>query len=656
MRRLIVLFLILTNSQLFAQVKLARLFSDHVVLQRQKPIPVWGWAKPGEKIKVILANQTQNTKADPTGKWMVKFTPLEAGGPYTLTVTAKSGNANVSDILIGEVWLCSGQSNMEWSVAQANNFTEEKKNADFPQIRHFKVEHEVSLAPEKDLTKGEWKLASSETVGGFSAIGFFFARELYQKLNVPIGILHSSWGGSQIEGWISKEAMLGNEELKSYAQNLPKTWTEADDIMDRKLRKQIFGNVSVIPTKEDELAYVKNGYEAIKGIKTNDPLGQWDWKGLMGFRGQGYMARQVDVPEDMTGKATTLSLAENDGPVEIYINGKLVSNETVKGMRKLTLPANTWKAGTNDLVLKVGNMVGMSWFGPGLIGKAADLYLEEGAQKIPLVTNWKLIPSFAEKHEFAHLMNNVGTSIYNAMIVPLIPFGIRGALWYQGESNAGRAYQYRQSFPLMINDWRKVWSLNGQPDDFSFYWVQLSSFGGDADSNKGSGWAELREAQNMTLSLPKTGMAVTTDIGNPKDIHPTNKQDVAHRLATNALKADYGQDIVYSSPIFDNAKFDNNKAVVSFKYSEGGLMVKDKYGYLKGFEIAGEDKVFYYAKAEIEGNNVVITNPNVTKPVAVRYAWTDAPEDANLYNKEGFPASSFRTDTWPGITINNKFE
>ena len=245
MRRLIVLILILTNSQLFAQVKLARLFSDHVVLQRQKPIPVWGWAHPGEKVKVVLASQTQNTKADPTGKWMVKFTPLEAGGPYTLAVTAKSGNANVSDILIGEVWLCSGQSNMEWSVAQANNFTEEKKNADFPQIRHFKVEHEVSLAPEKDLTKGEWKIASSETVGGFSAIGFFFARELYQKLNVPIGILHSSWGGSQIEGWISKEAMLGNDELKNYAQNLPKTWTEADEIMDRKLRKQLFGNAAV---------------------------------------------------------------------------------------------------------------------------------------------------------------------------------------------------------------------------------------------------------------------------------------------------------------------------------------------------------------------------------------------------------------------------
>ena len=261
------------------------------------------------------------------------------------------------------------------------------------------------------------------------------------------------------------------------------------------------------------------------------------------------------------------------------------------------------------------------------------------------------MPSFAEKHEYAHLMNNVGTSIYNAMIVPLIPFAIRGSLWYQGESNAGRAYQYRQSFPLMINDWRKLWN-----DQFSFYWVQLSSYGPYNDSNKGSGWAELREAQDMTLSLPKTGMAVTTDVGNPKDIHPTNKQDVAHRLAVNALKFDYGQDIVYSSPLYDHVSFDGNKAIISFKHAEGGLIVKDKFGYLKGFEIAGDDKVFYYAKAEIVGNQVVVSHPKVATPVSVRYAWADSPEDANLYNAAGFPASGFRTDTWPGITSKSKFE
>jgi sialate O-acetylesterase len=301
-------------------------------------------------------------------------------------------------------------------------------------------------------------------------------------------------------------------------------------------------------------------------------------------------------------------------------------------------------------------MVSQPSFGPGMMGKSTDLYLEEGAQKIPLATNWKLIPSFATKHEYAHLMNNVATSIFNAMIVPLIPFAIRGSLWYQGETNAGRAYQYRRSFPLMINNWRNVWGEPGKPDNFSFYWVQLSSFGRVASSNKGSGWAELREAQNMTLSLPKTGMAVTTDIGNANDIHPTNKQDVAHRLAVNALKFDYGQNIAHSSPLYDQFRSEGSKAIVSFKFAEGGLTVKDKYGYVKGFEIAGDDKVFYYAKAEIRDNTVIVSHPKVTKPASVRYAWTDAPEDANLYNAAGFPASAFRTDDWQGVTANNKFE
>jgi sialate O-acetylesterase len=656
MRRLLIVLLIIVNTPLLAQVKLARLFSDHVVLQRQKPIPVWGWAKPGEKVRITLASQTLQTKADTSGKWLVKFLPMEAGGPYQLEVTAKSGSAKATDVLIGEVWLCSGQSNMGWTVSQSNNYVEEKKNADFPQIRHFRVEHEISLKNEKDLSHGEWKLAKAETIGEFTAIGFFFARELYQKLGIPVGILHSSWGGSQIEGWISKEAMMTHPELKLNAQKLPNTWAEADEIIDRRLRKQVFGDAAFNPTAEDEKKYPETNFANLKGIKSNDPVGQLDWKGLMGFRGQVYFARQVDVPGDMAEKPTVLSLAENDGPVQVFINGKLVSDDVVKGPRKLTIPARTWKAGNNQLMLKLGNMVQNSWFGPGLMGKSADLYLEESGQKINLATNWLLIPSFGTKHGYAQLMNNLATIIYNAMIVPLVPFGIRGTLWYQGEGNTGRAYQYRDAFPLLINNWRTVWGEPGKPDDFSFYWVQLSSYGGDASSNKGSGWAELREAQNRALSLPKTGMAVTTDIGNPNDVHPTNKQDVAHRLAVHALKLDYGQELPYGSPLYDQVRIEGNKAVVSFKFAETGLTVKDKYGYLKGFEIAGPDKVFYYAQAEVNGNTVVVSHPKVPNPAAVRYAWTDAPEDANLYNADGFPASPFRTDNWPGITVNKKFE
>ncbi|WP_026632102.1 sialate O-acetylesterase [Dyadobacter alkalitolerans] len=651
MKHIFLFLFLLLNTSVSAQVKLARLFSDHVVLQRQKPIPVWGWAKPEEKVKVTLAQQTLQGKADASGKWMVKFNPMEAGGPHTLNVLAKSGQATVNDILIGEVWLLSGQSNIEWPVSAAKDFEIEKQNANFPQIRHFRVEHNVTLQPETDLTSGEWKISSSETVGGFSAIGFFFAREIFQKLNIPIGLLHSSWGGSQVEGWISKEGMLGDDELKTYAQNLPKTWQEADLMMDAKLRRTLFKSDSFRPSAADEQKYTNGNADFSVWMKTADPVGQWDWKGVMGYRGKGYMGKEVIMTADMIGKETTLSLAENDSPNKIYINGKLIGETDSKGVRKVRIPANTWKEGKNQLVVAHGSMVGTPWFGPGMMGKATDIFVEEGTNKISLAKDWFLMPSFAEKHEYAHLMNNVGTSIYNAMIVPLIPFAIRGSLWYQGEANTMRAYQYRKSFPLLINDWRKLWN-----DNFSFYWVQLSSFGKDEDSNKGSYWAELREAQNMTLSLPKTGMAVSTDVGNPADIHPINKQDVAHRLATQALKNDYGQNIPYASPLYDKVQFIDGKAVVTFKHAENGLMVKDRYGYLKGFEIAGDDQVFYYAKAEIKGNAVEIFHPKVPRPASVRYAWSDAPEEANLFSTDGFPASSFRTDDWTGRSVNGKFQ
>jgi sialate O-acetylesterase len=639
------------HSAVLAQLKLARLFSDHVVLQRQKPIPVWGWATPNETVKVSLNNQSQSARADASGKWLIRFSPMEAGGPYQLTASAKSGNLTVNDILIGEVWLCSGQSNMEWRVAQANNYIQEKQNADYPKIRHFFVDHEVTMTPQADLKSGEWKICSPETVGNFTAVGFFFARELYQKLNIPIGLVHSSWGGSQIEGWISREAMLTDNELKSYAQALPDNWADADKIHDAKTRKNLLGRESINPTVEEEKKYFEADYDFSKWLSAGNPLGQWDWKGVWMFRGNGYMARMIDIPADMITKETTLGLGIQDAQNQIYINGKLVYEGAEKGVRKISIPANTWKAGNNRLMIKSGGMVNPSWYGLGLMGTENDLYVSAGTDKISLANGWKIMPSFADKHEYVHSSNNLGTTIYNSMIAPLVPFAIRGALWYQGESNAGRAYQYRTSFPLMITDWRKQWK-----DDFSFYFVQLSSFGDYQNSNQGSNWAELREAQTMTLSLPKTGMAVTTDVGNPKDIHPTNKQDVGHRLAVNALKFDYGLDALPSGPMYESVKFEEGKAILSFKYTGKGLMAKDKFGYLKGFEIAGEDKAFYYAKAEIVGDKVVVYHPKGMKPIAVRYAWADAPDDANLYNTDGLPASPFRTDDWKGLTVGKKFE
>ncbi len=259
---------------------------------------------------------------------------MEAGGPHQMVVTTKSEKIEIKDILMGEVWLCSGQSNMEWPVKQADNYKEEKKNADFPQIRHFFVGHEVTIAPQKELTSGEWKICNEENVGNFTAVGFFFARELYQKLKVPIGLLHSSWGGSQIEGWISKEGMLTNGELKSYAQALPKTWEEADAILDKKTRKQLLGS-EVLPTTADEKKYTEAGYDFSKWLKAGSPLGQWDWKGIWMFRGKGFMACEVEVFDEMISQPTTLGLGIQDSFNEIYINGQLVSEGIVEGARKI---------------------------------------------------------------------------------------------------------------------------------------------------------------------------------------------------------------------------------------------------------------------------------------------------------------------------------
>lgn len=650
MKKLLSLIFVLTTFTSFAQLKVARLFSEHAVLQRQKPLPVWGWAVPSEKVTVQLASQTQSTVADASGKWQVTLAAMEAGGPFQLKVTAKSGSLLVNDILLGDIWLCSGQSNMEWKVAQTDHFQVEKQNANYPNIRHFEVQHEVSLTPQQDLNAGDWKVSNTETVGGFTAVGFFFAREIYQKTNVPIGILHTSWGGSQVESWISQEAMLESEELRAYAQTFPKSWEEADAHLEKLNKRKTLGDANASPTLADEKKYLQANYDFSKWL-TADPMGQWDWKGIWAWRGNGFMAKTVEIPAEMVTQSTTLGLAACYSYNEVYINGQLVSAGVFKDARKLLIPANTWKAGKNNIMVKMNQVIEPQWYGLGLSGSSADLFVSSNDQKISLAGPWKLMPSFAEPHTHAHLSNNAGVIIYNSMIHPLLPFGIKGALWYQGESNASRAYQYRKTFPLMIQDWRKRWGY-----DFPFYFVQLATYGAYQNSNQGSDWAELREAQTMTLSLPKTGMAITTDVGNPTDIHPTNKQDVGHRLALNALLFDYGQAVLHTGPTYESVKFEDGKATLSFKYTGKGLIAKDKFGYLKGFEIAGDDKVFYYAKAEIIGNQVVVYYPKGQKPASVRYAWANSPLDANLFNADGLPACPFRTDTWKGITEAGKFE
>lgn len=646
MIRLLFFVSFLTMSKnLLAQLKIARLFSNNAVLQRYKPIVVWGWASANDDILVTLGAHTRQTKAATEGgAWRVTFDPLEAGTNYKLLVSNRKEKIEINNISIGEVWLCSGQSNMEWTVAQAQYFVEEQKKADFPQIRHFGVPHEVSLRPQPDLSAGHWQVCNPKTVGNFTAIGFFFARRLHRQLGVPVGIVHASWGGSHIEGWISREAMAESPLFEAAMQTLPTTWQEADSLLDKKLVQQIFKDKkNFYPTIQEENDYKNPNYDYENWI-TESPLYQWDWKGIWAFRGTGFMTKKIFVPKTMTTENTLLGLGENDSFNEIYINGILVFSGIQQGKRAIKIAPNIWQVGDNQLFIKFGAMKKLAWFGMGINGTAEDLYLKSATQTLSIAGNdWKLMPSFAEKHHYARLSNNVFTSIYNAMIAPLIPFSMQGVLWYQGESNIIRAEEYRYTFPLLINDWRKRWG-----DNFGFYFSQLSSFGENKSSNQGSGWAMLREAQTLALKLPKTGMSVSIDIGDPNDIHPKNKQEVAKRLFYSVLRKTYNLQ-ANESPFLDSVQIRQDTALLSFQNAENGLLVKDNYGYIKGFEVAGKDCIFHYAKAIFVGDHqekIQVFHPKGEQIISIRYAWADAPIDANVFNKAELPLCPFRTDDW----------
>jgi sialate O-acetylesterase len=647
------LLLFLTATLATAQLKVARIFGDHMVLQREKPVQVWGWANKGDKVDLTFNQQKTSTKADANGKWMAQLPAMPAGGPYELVIKSRKEEVKLTDILVGEVWLLSGQSNMEWRVKNADSAKIEMARANYPTIRHFEVAHELAFEPQKDLNSGDWKIASPATVGDFSAVGYFFARDIVQELGVPVGLIHSSWGGSQVEGWISEKAMSQSDVLSYYPKTMARSWDEDGQKQEKKLIDQTYGSADFDLKSVDESRYLTPGYDFSSWkIKVN-PQGQWMWQGVGGFRGDAYIQRTVQVPADLASAETTLNFGRNTSDLIFYVNGKKVFEGTPKEAIELKLPAGTWKPGENALLIKLGPNRDPAWFGMGFMGTPADFSVKGSGQSIPLAdTRWNMVPSWKSPRTYEHFMNNVGTTIYNAMIAPLVPYTIAGGLWYQGESNAGRAYQYRKSFPLLIESWRKDWGY-----EFPFLFVQLATYGPFQNSNQGSDWAELREAQTMTLSLPKTGMAVTTDIGNPNDIHPTNKQDVGHRLALSALKVAYGKDdVVASGPTYKNVEFAGEKAILTFDNVGSGLMAKDKYSYLKGFEIAGKDRKFYYAPARIEGNKIIVSHSKVPQPVAVRYGWANSPLDNNLFNADGLPAVPFRTDEWTGVTEKGKFQ
>ncbi|HEX2488979.1 MAG TPA: sialate O-acetylesterase [Blastocatellia bacterium] len=474
-----------------ADVKLPSLISDGMVLQQGMAVPLWGWADEGESVTVEFQKQ-KVTAATKDGKWMVRLKPLKAGGPFTLTVSGKN-KIELKDVMVGEVWICGGQSNMQWRLNQTDNADAEIAAAKYPMIRLFTTPRSEIDAPAADVKAG-WKECSPETVATFSAVGYYFGRDLHKARNVPIGLINNAVGGSPAESWTSAGVLNADDEYKQFAAEYPKRMEKYEEAMTKY--------------KED----------AEKAKAENKPAPR--------------------------------------------------------------APGRPW------------------------------------------------MPS----------------GLYNGMLAPLAPYAIKGVIWYQGESNATRAFQYRRLFPTMIHDWRALWGQG----DFPFLFVQLAAFGPNSQKLGESDWAELREAQLMTLSAsPKTGMALAIDVGTIDDIHPRNKQPVGARLALAARAVAYGEKIVHSGPVYQSMKVEGDKAVLSFKHAGGGLEARG--GELKGFIIAGDDKVWRDAKAEIKGDRVMVSSPEVAKPLAVRYAWAKYPT-CNLYNKEGLPATPFRTDDWPGVT------
>jgi sialate O-acetylesterase len=631
-----------------ADVTLPKIFGTNMVLQRDKPITIWGWGAPKEKIIISFNKQSKTVSANKNGEWKVMLASEPAGGPFQLTIKGKN-TITLSNILMGDVWICSGQSNMEWTVNNTNNSAQEIRDANYPTIRHIKIPNTVASTPQKDIPSGEWKVCAPDAVGNFTAVGYFFARELTKELNIPIGLINTSWGGTHSETWTSREAFEGSEEFKSMIAGMPKL--NLDSLAKQKSSETIKKLESMqgpLPDQATVDKWKSPSFSDSDWKKMNLPE-LWEGGQLGEFDGIVWFRKSFTVSAADAGKQASLQLAMIDDIDETFVNGvKVGETKQYNEKRNYTIPAGTLKEGTNVIAVRVNDTGG----GGGIYGDKNEMKITIANATQPLSGEWAYRVESISKNLVSVGPNSYPTLLYNAMIKPLIPIAIKGAIWYQGESNAGRAYQYRKAFPLMISDWRKQWGQG----EFPFYFVQLASFNaGNGNSAKGSNWAELREAQTMTLSLPNTGMAVTTDIGDANDIHPRNKQDVGKRLAAVALNKTYGKNIVSSGPTYKSMDVKGDKIVITFDNVGGGLIAKDKYGYLKGFEIAGSDQKFYYAKAEIEGNTVVVHSDNVKQPVAVRFGWADEASDDNLFNKEGFPAVPFRTDNWKGITTDNKF-
>lgn len=619
-----------------AAVRLHAIFSDHMVLQRDCPVKVWGWADAGEKVSVSFKGVKKVVKAGDDHTWAVTFPPSAFGGPYTLSVSA-SNQLLLKDVLVGDVWFCSGQSNMDMGVAGANNAEAELKDTDYPGIRLYTVTAGMSEAEQDNTGKASWTPSSPGTVAGFSAVGYFFGRELNRKLKVPVGLIKCAWSGTNIQTWMGRGAIaafdtyagaLNDLKTKSYKKLSEKRdqdyslWNDTLHNLEQGTLKKWY-----LPQTDD------SAWSAV------DLPFVWNAAGYKG-NGVGWFRKEFSLTKEETTQTILFMLGRIHTGEEVYLNGEKIGQCYVADQQRIYAGAPpSLKEGKNSIAIKVYN----EWGEGGFSGKPGDIYMRTNRGDRPLFSSWKFKPGHLSINPVLSVHpNNYPTLLYNAMVSPFTKFAIKGVLWYQGENNSDEPKAYKQLLPALINDWRRQWKLQNLP----FLIVQIPNFMHDGDMPPANcNWALLREAQMGALQLPHTGMAVTIDLGDPDNIHPRNKQDVAHRLLLQSLRLVYGENVVSCGPTFKRLELMGNKAVVHFDHIGKGLMTRDKYGYVKGFAIAGADRKFYWAKATIIGDAVELYSEKVDKPVAVRYAWSFSP-GVTLYNFDGLPAVPFRTDDY----------
>jgi sialate O-acetylesterase len=648
--RTLSIFALLCLSPLsFAELRLPAVISDHLVLQRETTVPLWGWADPGEVVTVTTGWDGERTTATAgaDGRWRLEVATGEAGGPHHLTFEGKN-RIEFEDVLLGEVWVCSGQSNMEWTINRCAPLYEDvRSGANHPTLRIFDVQRKIATTPQEDCG-GEWRACTPAIVGEVSAVAFFFGRDLLQELNVPIGLLCTNWGGTVSEAWTSDETMKTWPEFAASRAVVEAHARSSGGVEDgRQAASEAWW------AKLDDLdpgrreGWMNPEFDDSEWATQTVP-NNWGTIDLAGFDGIVWMRRTIEIPESWSGQDLILRLGPIDDQDTTYFNGVEVGgHHTLNSWttpRTYRIPGDLVRKGEAVIAVEVYDSGGAG----GLFGdpEQMDIAAENSSRAIPLAGSWRYRVGLAKSElpslpNTASLNQNFPAVLFNGMIAPILSYAIRGAIWYQGESNRTRAFQYRELFPAMIRDWRRHWGLG----EFPFYFVQIAPYRYGSDRGEA---AELREAQMMALRLPGTGMAVTMDIGNPGDIHPKKKLEVGERLALWAKARTYGRDVAtWSGPSCRGMALEGSSIRLHFDHVGSGLSSGDEA--LTCFTIAGSDRVFHPATAEIDGETIVVTSKAVPVPAAVRFAW-GAADQPNLKNKEGLPSSSFRTDDWPGMT------